>query len=325
MVASAKFGSCVGRLFGHPACATRRCIPIGYSIRRWRSPAVKRMRGQLYRRADTGGGAARSSADHADGRGPNCHLTRCRHRAARQADAQAHAGAPLFPTLNFSQEAYSALQRQRPVHRRPRSGQLQPRSVRLMKSISGARTACRAAEETSTANRFDAMWSPDTLAVANAYFQVLARFGCARRAAILPAPRNSTPSGAPAGTGTDLDVAQQEVVLANQRALVPRCARRCAERHRAGHIGIAAAGKREDYRRLAGPDLPPRVTPGLPSELLTQADIAPGGAACARHSQFVKRARVVFSEHHLTGRAVIRVRRWRRCSAARRSLSAVGG
>src|SRR5258708_32743747 len=89
------------------------------------------------------------------------------------------------------------------------------------------RDATQAAEETAVANRFDR----DVLAlttlttVANAYFQVLAsqdRIRTAQRniasaTSILEAIKQRFK----AGTGTDLDVAQQESVLANQKALVP--------------------------------------------------------------------------------------------------------
>ena len=89
------------------------------------------------------------------------------------------------------------------------------------------RDALQAAEETANANRFDRdVTALTTLtAVANAYFQVLAsqdRLRTAQRniasaQRILDAVRERRK----AGTGTDLDVAQQESVLANQKALVP--------------------------------------------------------------------------------------------------------
>src|SRR5262249_1649858 len=89
------------------------------------------------------------------------------------------------------------------------------------------RDALQAAGETATANRFDRDRPAVTAltSVANAYFQVLAsqdRLRTAERniasaSRILDAIRERQK----AGTGTDLDVAQQESVLANQKALVP--------------------------------------------------------------------------------------------------------
>ncbi|MBT2822302.1 TolC family protein, partial [Staphylococcus coagulans] len=89
------------------------------------------------------------------------------------------------------------------------------------------RDALQTAEETANANRFDRdVVALTTLsAVANAYFQVLAsqdrirtsQRNIASAQRILDAVRERRK----AGTGTDLDVAQQESVLANQKALVP--------------------------------------------------------------------------------------------------------
>src|SRR6202043_3921386 len=89
------------------------------------------------------------------------------------------------------------------------------------------RDAAQAAEETSVANRFDRdVVALTTLtSVANAYFQVLAsqdrlrtaKGNIASATRILEAIRQRFK----AGTGTDLDVAQQEAVVANQRAAVP--------------------------------------------------------------------------------------------------------
>ncbi len=89
------------------------------------------------------------------------------------------------------------------------------------------RDAAQAAEETSHANRFDRdVVALTTLtSVANAYFQVLssqdrlrvAQGNIASAQRILEAIKQKLS----AGTGNDLDVAQQESVLANQRALVP--------------------------------------------------------------------------------------------------------
>ena len=103
------------------------------------------------------------------------------------------------------------------------------RSAPAINSISGARTATplQAADETAIANRFDRdVVALTTLtSVANAYFQVLAsqdrirtaEHNIASAARILDAIKQRFK----AGTGTDLDVAQQESVLANQRASVP--------------------------------------------------------------------------------------------------------
>ena len=83
-------------------------------------------------------------------------------------------------------------------------------------------------------------------------------------------------SGCSAGTGNDLDVAQQESVLANQRALVPPLRQTLDQ-----NINALATlvSRPPEAVRVSGGSLnqiaSPRVTPGLPSELLTQRpDIA---------------------------------------------------
>src|SRR5262249_55952933 len=152
----------------------------------------------------------------------------------KQADALARqAGAALLPTLQGGgQEAYlrTSGSSASGLSIGGREG------VNYSASLSASyqfdfwgqdRDALQAAEGTATASRFDR----DVIAltaltsVANAYFQVLAsqdRIRTAERniasaTRILDAIRERRK----AGTGTDLDVAQQESVVANQKALVP--------------------------------------------------------------------------------------------------------
>ena len=99
-----------------------------------------------------------------------------------------------------------------------------------------------------------------------------------------------------AGTGTDLDVAQQEAVLANQRASVPPLRQtldRTSTRWRRWCRG------RRKAVRITGGSLNqiaiPRVTPGLPSELLTQRpDIRRQEAQLASATANVGSARAQF-------------------------------
>ena len=139
------------------------------------------------------------------------------------------------------------------------------------------RDATQAAEETAFANRFDrdVVALTTLVTVANAYFQVLAsqdRIRTAERniasaTRILEAIRQRFE----AGTGTDLDVAQQESVVANQKALVPPLRQTLAQNINALATLVSRPPERLHVRggslnRIS----PPRVTPGLPSELLTQ-------------------------------------------------------
>jgi len=99
-----------------------------------------------------------------------------------------------------------------------------------------------------------------------------------------------------AGTGTDLDVAQQESVLANQRALVPPLRQTLDQ-----NINALATlvSRPPESVRVAGGSLNqiaiPRVTPGLPSELLTQRpDIRRQEAQLASATANVGSARAQF-------------------------------
>ena len=74
-----------------------------------------------------------------------------------------------------------------------------------------------------------------------------------------------------AGTGTDLDVAQQESVVANQRAQVPPLKQTLDQNINA--LATLVSRPPEAVRVIGGSlnnIASPRVTPGLPSELLTQ-------------------------------------------------------
>lgn len=164
------------------------------------------------------------------------------------------------------------------------------------------RAALQTAEETASANRFDR----DTVAlttlaaVANAYFQVLAsqdrirtsQRNIASAQRILDAVRERRN----AGTGTDLDVAQQESVLANQKALVPPLRQTLDQNVNA--LAVLVSRPPESVR-VHGGSLDriaiPRVTPGLPSELLTQRpDIRRQEAQLASATANIGNARAQF-------------------------------
>lgn len=139
------------------------------------------------------------------------------------------------------------------------------------------RDALLAAEESANASRFDRdVVALTTLAsVANAYFQVVAaqeRIAIAMRN-IASAQRiyDAIKARVDAGTGSDLDLAQQETLLTNQKALVPPLRQTLAQN---ANILATLVARPPERVRLTGGALGgiavPRVTPGLPSELLTQ-------------------------------------------------------
>ena len=99
-----------------------------------------------------------------------------------------------------------------------------------------------------------------------------------------------------AGTGNDLDVAQQESVLANQRALVPPLRQTLQQ-----NINALATlvSRPPESINVTGGSLDriaiPRVTPGLPSELLTQRpDIRRQEAQLASATANIGNARAQF-------------------------------
>lgn len=226
-----------------------------------------------------------------------------------EADAQARqAGAALLPSLSGTgQETYSRTSGSSASGLTNGGREV----VNYQASLSASyqldfwgqnRDALQTAEETAHANRFDR----DTVAlttlaaVANAYFEVLssqdrlrtAQRNIASAQRILDAIRERRK----AGTGTDLDVAQQESVLANQKALVPPL-RQTLDQN-ANALAVLVSRPPESVR-LAGGSLDriaiPRVTPGLPSELLTQRpDIRRQEAQLASATANIGNARAQF-------------------------------
>jgi NodT family efflux transporter outer membrane factor (OMF) lipoprotein len=139
------------------------------------------------------------------------------------------------------------------------------------------RSALRAAEENAVASRYnrEVVGLTTVVATANAYFQVLAaqdrlriareNVASARRILDLIHQQFS------AGTASDLNVAQQESLLNSLRASVPPLVQSLQQNQAAlalligrppGHVAIRGGS----MRGIATP----RVTPGLPSELIAQ-------------------------------------------------------
>jgi outer membrane protein, multidrug efflux system len=227
----------------------------------------------------------------------------------KQADAQARvAGAPLLPSLSGTgQETYSRTSGSSSSGLTNGGREV----VNYSSSLSASyeidfwgknRDAAQAAEETAIANRFDRdVVALTTLtSVANAYFQVLAAQDRIRTAErnIASASRvlDAIKQRLKAGTGTDLDVAQQESVLANQRAAIPPLRQTLAQNINALALLVA---RPPESLHVSGGSLDristPRITPGLPSELLTQRpDIRRQEAQLASATANVGSARAQF-------------------------------
>ncbi|MBR1270549.1 efflux transporter outer membrane subunit [Bradyrhizobium sp. AUGA SZCCT0222] len=226
-----------------------------------------------------------------------------------QADAQARiAGAALLPNLSGTgSESYSRTSGSSASGLTNGGREV----VNYQSSLSASyeldfwgknRDAAQAAEETAVANRFDrdviALTTLTT--VANAYFQVLAAQDRIRTAErnIASAIRilDAIKQRLQAGTGNDLDVAQQETVVANQRALVPPLRQTLDQNINA--LATLVSRPPESVRVIGGTlnqIASPRVTPGLPSELLTQRpDIRRQEAQLASATANVGNARAQF-------------------------------
>jgi outer membrane protein, multidrug efflux system len=226
-----------------------------------------------------------------------------------QADAQARiTGAALLPSLNGNgSEAYSRTSGSSASGLSIGGREVVNYSASLSASYQldfwgQNRDALQAAEETATANRFDrdVVALTTMTSVANAYFQVLASQDRIRTAVqnIASATRvlEAIKERFKAGTGTDLDVAQQEAVLGNQKASVPPLRQTLAQ----NIIALATLVSRPpESLHVTGGSMNqialPRVTPGLPSEILTQRpDIRRQEAQLASATANVGSARAQF-------------------------------
>jgi NodT family efflux transporter outer membrane factor (OMF) lipoprotein len=229
-----------------------------------------------------------------------------------QADAQAKiAGAPLLPAVDFVGFA----------ERFKNAGAGSPERNLFHAALNASyeidfwgknRAASRAAEETAVASRFnkEVVVLSTIAAVGNAYFQVLSaqdrlriardNFNAANRILNLIKQRFD------AGTASQLDVAQQESLVAQVRANIPIFDQAVRQ-----NIAILAVliGKPPVEIVIKGGNIYrlaiPRVTPGLPSELLFQRpDIRAAEANLASADASVEQARAAFFPSiSLTGQA----------------------
>jgi NodT family efflux transporter outer membrane factor (OMF) lipoprotein len=223
-----------------------------------------------------------------------------------QADAQARvAGAPLLPNVSGEAEAT----RSRASTANGEGGGGDRNMFRMLLSASYEidfwgknRAALLAAGETAVASRFDRdVVALTTMAsVANAYFQVLGaqdrlriareNLGAATRILSLIRERVS------AGTASSLEVAQQEALVANLRATLPPL--EIALRQNIFTLAVLV-GRAPEHFAVKGGSLSsvtvPRVTPGLPSELVNQRpDIRQAEAQLVAANHNVESARAAF-------------------------------
>ena len=213
-----------------------------------------------------------------------------------QADAQARiVGSALLPVVDLNGGAT-----------RSHAAETNSRSVSATLSASYEidfwgknRSALRAAEQFAVASRYDreVVGLTTMVATANAHFQVLAAQDLLRstRENEKSATRvlNLIQQRLNAGTASALDTAQQESLVNTQRALIPPLEQTLTQNRNALALLIA---RPPESVRIRGGSLRsityPRVTPGLPSELLAQRpDIREAEAQLAAANANVENAR----------------------------------
>jgi NodT family efflux transporter outer membrane factor (OMF) lipoprotein len=227
-----------------------------------------------------------------------------------QADAQARvAGAALVPAINFDAAASRTRPSQATGTRLGTTGGPVRNQFGTVFSASYEldfwgknRATLRAAEETAVATRFEreVVALSSMAAVANAYFVVLAAQDRLRYAHdnIASANRilNVIKQRLEAGTASALDVAQQESVLYTERATVPTLEQ--VVRQSTAVLAVLV-GRPPEFVRVRGGSMfnisIPRITPGLPTELLTRRpDIRAAEADLAGANANVEAARAAF-------------------------------
>jgi NodT family efflux transporter outer membrane factor (OMF) lipoprotein len=217
-----------------------------------------------------------------------------------QADAQSKiAGAPLLPAADFDANA----SRSRPAGGPDRNNFRVALTASYEIDFWGKnRATSRAAQESAIAARFDrdVVAVSTVVAVATAYFLVLAsqdrlkiahqNVEAASRVLTLVRQRQE------AGTASALEVAQQETLVPSQRAQIP-----VLDEVLRQNIATLALliGRAPAFVRVRGGSLYslgiPRVSPGLPSELLYQRpDIRSAEAQLAGADASVEAARAAF-------------------------------
>lgn len=226
-----------------------------------------------------------------------------------QADAQARvAGAALLPTVDLDGSA-SRSRASQTLGGGSSSGGSERDNLSASLAASFEidfwgknRAALRASEELAVASRFDreVVGLTTVVSAANAYFQVLSSQDRLRvaRDNLQSATRvlNLIQQRVNAGTASALETSQQESVVNTLRAAIPPLEQTLTQNRNA--LAVLMARSPESVRVRGGSlnsIAVPRVTPGLPSELLAQRpDIRQAEANLASANANVENARAQF-------------------------------
>jgi len=228
-----------------------------------------------------------------------------------QADAQVgEAGAPLLPSLTGTgnaEQSKSATNLSAGSGNFSAGGAFSQYSLGLTASYmidfwGKNRATLHAAEETATAQRYnrEVVTLTTIVTVANSYFQVLAA-----QDELLVARRNLAAAERiltlikqqfTGGTASQLDVSQQEALVATERAAIPPL--EITLRQNIAALAVLVGRAPANFSVKGGTMTQiaiPRVTPGMPSELLNQRpDIRQAEAQLASSNFSVESARAAF-------------------------------
>jgi outer membrane protein, multidrug efflux system len=225
-----------------------------------------------------------------------------------QADAQVGvAGAPLFPSITGTGNAEQSRSSSNLAGGASSGGTFQQYSLGLTASYmidfwGKNRATLHAAEETATASRYnrEVVTLTTVVTVANTYFQVLAaqdELRVARRnlaaaeriLGLIKIQKNL-------GTASQLDLSQQETLVATERAAIPPL--EITLRQNIAALAVLVGRAPANFTVKGGTMTAiaiPRVTPGLPSELLNQRpDVREAEAQLASSNFSVESARAAF-------------------------------
>lgn len=233
-----------------------------------------------------------------------------------QADAQVGiAGAPLLPLITGTASAERARSAASSAGTATPSFQFSQFNAGLTASYmldfwGKNRATLYASEENATVARYnrDVVTLTTVVTVANTYFQILAaqdqlrvtRRNLAAAERILDLIKKQFAGG----TASQLDVSQQEALVATQRAAIPPL--EVTMRQNMAALAVLIARAPADFKVSGGATTQitvPRITPGLPSELLYQRpDIRQAEAQLASSNFSVEAARAAFfPQIQLTG------------------------
>lgn len=267
--------------------------PARYSVQRTPQPALPVAADwwRAYRAAELDALMALARQDNLD-------IAAAKARLAQAEAALISSRAPLFPQVSASGRAMR--QRVSGFERSTHDAGLD--GAWALDIFGRNKALLEAAERTMQASRADAdlVALSVSAAIATTYFEIAAlqdRLALAQRnAATAARVLRTIRARAAAGTTSGLEEAQQETLVANQRAAIPVLRQRLQEARNA--LAVLVARPPMSFSLTGGSLMrlkAPAIAPGLPSDLLTRrADIKEAEMSLAAQGANVRAARAAF-------------------------------